>query len=86
MTHVQIPDNAPMWRFEITSADATLERVAAYLPSNYRVHEELSLDPDHSLLVVTGTDVAGWDVAYVRDRLASELIASTAPVREGRCG
>ena len=85
--HVRIPQGATHWRFEITSEDATLERVAAYLPSNYRVHEQLSLVDDHPpLLIVTGVDVEGWTHKWVRERLMSGLIASTVPTRERRCG
>lgn len=85
---VRVPSDAPMWRFQVTSADATLERVRQYLPSNFRVHEQLSLLDDprkQSLLVVTGTDVAGWTVTYVRERLLSGLIATTEPTCESRC-
>jgi hypothetical protein len=58
------------------------DRVAAYLPRNYRViHDTLLIDPDGSsrnVVVIEGQDDAGWTLdGYVIPRLASGLISAT---------
>lgn len=78
---VRVPEGATAWRMDVTSQDATLERVAAYLPSNFRCHETISLIGETGL-VITGVDVSGWTVTYVRERLMSGLIATADPVTE----
>lgn len=83
-THVKVPEDAPMWRSEAVGVGVTLERVAAYLPNNFRAHEVSSLDGVTNV-VVTGTDVAGWTLRdYVEPRLASGLIFLQNTVQEGR--
>lgn len=60
-------------RAEVTSADATLEGVKAYLPSNYTAH--LEGDLMWPIIVIEGHDDAGWTLdGYVIPRLASGLI------------
>jgi hypothetical protein len=44
----------------------TLDRIARYLPSNYSARQ------DGEVIVIEGTDVAGWTMlGYVLPRLAS---------------
>jgi hypothetical protein len=51
--------------------------VAAYLPANYSViwqGWDEATDPSRSVVVISGTDVAGWTLDdYVLPRLASGL-------------
>lgn len=81
---VKVPTDAPMWRASVANADATLERVAAYLPNNFRCHEVRDLAGTVEL-VVTGTDVAGWTMRdYVEPRLGSGGIVLADVRQEGR--
>ena len=53
----------------VRSKDATVERVSAYLPSNY------TAKASNDGVLITGTDNAGWTLdGYVIPRLASGLI------------
>lgn len=52
------------------STHADLERISAYLPSNYH-----AVCDRHGVVHIVGTDVAGWTLdGYVIPRLASGLI------------
>jgi hypothetical protein len=54
----------------------TIDRVAAYMPSNYRVLGYT--DSDGTAVVIEGEDFAGWTFDdYVSPRLASGLMFAT---------
>lgn len=54
----------------VTGRDLTAEKVAAYLPGNYRVEGDTSLG-----IVVGGRDDHGWTLhGYVLPRLGSGLM------------
>lgn len=57
----------------VTTRDATLERVAQYMPSNYSATQD-----EQGVIWITGEDKAGWTLDdYVLPRLASGLIFAT---------
>lgn len=58
----------------VTTTDATLERVARYLPSNFKAFQEQQLDGTLGPVRITGVDVSGWTIQSVIDRLASGCI------------
>ena len=60
---------------EIRGRDVTTEKVAAYLPSNYRVTDADPIDSEVVVVFIRGHDVAGWTLdGYVLPRLASGLM------------
>lgn len=71
----------------VTSHRTTLREVAAYLPANYEVYEEIVertignvlIEGYHQSvrLIIRGRDVGGWTLdGYVLPRLASGLIGA----------
>ncbi len=62
----------------VTGRDITAERVAAYLPANYRVVDADITGRDGDTVIIEGLDVAGWTLDdYVIPRLASGLLWAT---------
>lgn len=60
----------------VQGKDLDADRLARYLPANYRVIEELPTpDSRTKAFLIEGEDEAGWTLnAYVIPRLASGLI------------
>jgi len=72
-------------RAVVKGNDVTLERVAAYMPSNFAVVGEYTDQiTGRNAVVIEGTDNAGWTfTGYVQPRLASGCMFA-AEVIEGQ--
>ena len=76
MTTDQTP--APTRYALVTGRDITIERVAAYLPANYRAVDGDITGDAGDTVIIEGLDVAGWTLDdYVIPRLASGLLWAT---------
>ena len=72
------PVEAPPMRYALVAAReaSDTERIAAYLPANYRVLGRTPMRATNNVqILIGGSDVAGWTLDdYVIPRLASGLI------------
>lgn len=72
MTNHPKPRPAPFHTALVVGGGITPERVAAFLPSNYRVLDHDCVGREGDSVVIGGRDSAGWTLAtYVTPRLAT---------------